>query len=44
VFTDEEKLSQAREILKKNNLGLGRRIWVYTDVEWESKMVDMLLG
>jgi hypothetical protein len=43
VLPDAENASQAKEILKKNNFGLGRRIWVYTEAEWESRMVDMLL-
>nr|MDO8132781.1 hypothetical protein [Candidatus Njordarchaeum guaymaensis] len=43
VFPDAEKSSQAKDILKKNNLGLGRRVWVFSDPEWESGMVDMLV-
>lgn len=43
VFPDAEKASQAKEIIKKANLGLGRKVWVFSDSEWESDMVDMLV-
>jgi hypothetical protein len=43
VFPDTEKSSQAKDIIKKANLGLGKRVWVFSDSEWESDMVDMLV-
>jgi hypothetical protein len=43
VFPDAEKASQAKEIIKKANLGLGRKVWVFSDSEWENDMVDMLV-
>ncbi|WXG43378.1 MAG: hypothetical protein WED04_04945 [Promethearchaeati archaeon SRVP18_Atabeyarchaeia-1] len=43
VFPDAEKTSQAKEIIRKANLGLGKRVWVFSDAEWESDMVDMLV-
>jgi hypothetical protein len=43
VFPDPEKSSQAKDIIKKANLGLGRKVWVFSDSEWESDMVDMLV-
>jgi hypothetical protein len=43
VFPDVSGASQAKEIIKKANLGLGKKVWVFSDAEWESEMVDMLV-